>query len=93
MDDFVGEDNPVRVVEAFVEALDLVALGSRTLSRQAPACPSYPPAGNLNRIPSSRRLEREAQRNLELMWLVGAHAPGLHLAVHHICDPGCSRAA
>ena len=83
VDDYVGEDNPVRVVEAFVDELDLAGLG---FSRATPADtgrPSYHPAtmlklylyGYLNRIQSSRRLEREAGRNVELMWLTGRLAP------------------
>lgn len=83
LDDFIGEDNPVRIVDAFVDELDLRALG---FNRAAPAStgrPAYHPAvllklyiyGYLNRIQSSRRLEREAQRNVELMWLTGRLAP------------------
>ena len=83
VDDHVDEDNPVRVVEAFVDELDLAELG---FSRATPADtgrPSYHPAtmlklylyGYLNRVQSSRRLEREAGRNLELMWLTGRLAP------------------
>src|SRR5688572_5379843 len=83
LDDFVGEDNPVRVVDAFVEELDLEALGFEGIEPAATGRPSYHPAvllklyiyGYLNRIQSSRRLEREAQRNLELMWLTGRLAP------------------
>jgi transposase len=83
LDDYIAEDNPVRVVEAFVEELDLEALG---FARAAPAVtgrPAYHPAvllkiyiyGYLNRVASSRRLERECQRNVELMWLTGRLAP------------------
>jgi transposase len=83
LDDVVEADNPVRVVDAFVDALDLRELG---FSRAAPAAtgrPGYHPAvllklyvyGYLNRIASSRRLEREALRNVELMWLTGRLAP------------------
>ena len=83
LDDFVDADNPVRVVDAFVDALDLGELG---FTRAAPAStgrPGYHPAvvlklyvyGYLNRIASSRRLEREAARNVELMWLTGRLAP------------------
>jgi transposase len=81
--DYVGEDNPVRVIDVFVDRIDLAELG---FGRAVPADtgrPSYHPAtllklylyGYLNRIPSSRRLEREAQRNLELMWLTNRLAP------------------
>ncbi len=83
VEDYVDEDNPVRVVDAFVDELDLAKLG---FGRAVPAetgRPSYHPAvmlklyvyGYLNRIPSSRRLEREAQRNIELVWLTGRLAP------------------
>ena len=83
VDDYVGEDNPVRVVDAFVDELDLAELG---FSRATPADtgrPAYHPAtllklylyGYLNRVPSSRRLEREAQRNLEVLWLTGRLVP------------------
>ena len=83
LEDFVHEDNPVRVVDAFVEALDLSALGFEAVNRGAGGRPAYHPAallkiyiyGYLNRIQSSRRLEREAQRNLELIWLTGRLAP------------------
>ena len=76
LDDYVGEDNPVRVVETFVDELDLAALGFAGVVPEATGRPSYHPAtllkiylyGYLNRIASSRRLEREAQRNMELMW-------------------------
>jgi transposase len=79
LDDYVDEDNPVRVIEAFVDRLDLNDLGfDKAISAETgrPAC--HPAMllklyvfGYLNRIPSSRRLEREAQRNLELVWLTG----------------------
>ncbi|MGC3962348.1 MAG: IS1182 family transposase [Rhodocyclaceae bacterium] len=82
LEDYVSEDNPVRVIEAFVEALDLQGLGFR-ISSAATGRPAYHPTvllklyvyGYLNRIQSSRRLEREAQRNVELMWLTGRLAP------------------
>ena len=69
LDDYIGEDNPVRVIEAFIDALDLGELGFDGMT------PAYHPStmlkiylyGYLNRIQSSRRLEREAGRNIELM--------------------------
>lgn len=81
--DWIGEDNLVRVVDLFVDELDLATLG---FLRHAPARtgrPRYHPAvllklfiyGYLNRIPSSRRLEREAGRNVEVMWLTGRLVP------------------
>jgi transposase len=83
LDDYVGEDNPVRIVDAFVEALDLRSLGFAGTEPALTGRPSYHPAvllklyiyGYLNRIQSSRRLEREAQRNVELMWLTGRLTP------------------
>ena len=83
LDDYIGEDNPVRVIDAFVDELDLQALGFEGAEPAATGRPSYHPAvllkiyvyGYLNRIQSSRRLEREAQRNVELMWLTGRLAP------------------
>ena len=83
LDDFVDEDNPVRVIDAFVAGLELGALGFGGVSPKSTGRPGYDPAvllkiyiyGYLNRIQSSRRLERECQRNLELMWLTGRLAP------------------
>ena len=83
LDDFIAEDNPVRVVDAFVEELDLQDLGFDGARPAETGRPSYHPAvllkiyiyGYLNHIQSSRRLEREAQRNVELMWLTGRLAP------------------
>jgi transposase len=83
LDDWVGEDNPVHVIEAFVEALDLPLLGFEGAIAKATGRPSYHPAvllrlyiyGYLNRVQSSRRLEREAGRNVELMWLLGRLVP------------------
>ena len=73
----IADDNPVRVVDAFIDELDRVALGFEGATPATTGCPSYHPAvmlkiylyGYLNRIQSSRRLERECQRNVELMWL------------------------
>ncbi|WP_262300363.1 transposase, partial [Microvirga sesbaniae] len=73
LDDWVDENNPVRVIDAFVEALDLRALGFDGVVPEATGRPSYHPAvllklyiyGYLNRVQSSRRLEREAGRNVE----------------------------
>jgi len=83
LDDYVAEDNPVRAIDAFVEELDLKQLGFAGADAAATGRPAYHPAvllkiyiyGYLNRIGSSRRLEREAQRNVELMWLTGRLAP------------------
>ena len=83
VEDYVGPDNPVRVVEAFVEQLDLRAMGFEGSDPQATGRPAYHPSvllkiyiyGYLNRIQSSRRLEHETQRNIELMWLTGRLMP------------------
>ena len=83
LDDYIAEDNPVRAVDAFVDELDLKQLGFAGADPASTGRPAYHPAvllklyiyGYLNRIASSRRLEREAQRNVELMWLTGRLAP------------------
>lgn len=83
LDDWVAEDNPVRVIDAFVDALDLRGLGFAGVAPPATGRPSYHPSallklyiyGYLNRVQSSRRLEREAGRNLELVWLLGRLVP------------------
>jgi transposase len=83
IDEYVSEENPVRVIEAFVGALDLAFLGFHGVQAEVTGRPGYHPGtmpkiylyGYLNRIQSSRRLEQEARRNLELMWLAGRLAP------------------
>src|SRR5579864_3707599 len=83
LDDYVTDTNPVRVVDVFVDELDLQKLGFEGVEPALTGRPSYHPEvmlkiyiyGYLNRIQSSRRLEREAQRNVELMWLTGRLAP------------------
>ena len=83
LEDFVGEDNPVRVIEAFVEGLDLLGLGFERVDPKATGRPAYHPLvllklyiyGYLNAVQSSRRLEREAGRNVEVMWLCGRLVP------------------
>src|SRR6202165_5938506 len=83
LEDYVSEENPVRVIEVFIDELDLAALGFAGMTPAATGRPGYHPStllkiylyGYLNRLQSSRRLEREAQRNIELMWLVGRLAP------------------
>ncbi len=83
LDDYIAEDNAVRVVDAFVEKLDLFELGFDGVIPQDTGRPGYHPVmmlklyiyGYLNRIQSSRRLEREAQRNVELIWLTGRLMP------------------
>src|ERR1700732_2435739 len=83
LEDYVSQENPVRVIEVFIDELDLAALGFSGMTPAATGRPAYHPStllklypsGYLNRLQSSRRLEREAQRNIELMWLVGRLAP------------------
>jgi len=83
LEDWVAEDNPVRVIDLFVDDLDLVGLGFERTAAARTGRPGYHPGvllklfiyGYLNRIPSSRRLEREAGRNVELMWLIGRLVP------------------
>lgn len=83
LDEYVHDENPVRVVDAFIEELDLAAMGFDGVQPAATGRPAYHPStllkiylyGYLNRIQSSRRLEREANRNVELMWLTGRLAP------------------
>src|SRR6202162_4921582 len=83
LDDYVSEENPVRVIDVFVDELDLGALGFGGVDPEATGRPSYHPSvllklyiyGYLNRVQSSRRLEREAGRNVEVMWLMGRLVP------------------
>src|SRR5436189_2968642 len=83
LEDWIDEDNPVRVIDAFVDKLDLSGLGFDGMAPEATGRPSYHPSvllklyiyGYLNRVQSSRRLEREAGRNVEVMWLTGRLVP------------------
>ena len=83
LEDWIDENNPVRVIEAFVEALNLGELGFAGVDPETTGRPSYHPSvllklyiyGYLNRVQSSRRLEREAGRNFEVMWLLGRLVP------------------
>jgi transposase len=82
LDDYVGEDDPVRVIDVFIDDLDTSGLGFKS-EPAATGRPGYHPKmmlklyayGYMNRVQSSRRLEREARRNIELMWLTGRLAP------------------
>jgi transposase len=82
-DDLVPEDHPVRVVDAFVDTLNLRRLGFSKVAAEATGRPPYLPGdllklylyGYLNQVRSSRRLEREAQRNLEVLWLINRVRP------------------
>ena len=83
LEDWIGEDNPVRVIDVFVDELDLAEVGFSGVAPEATGRPSYHPSvllklyiyGYLNRVQSSRRLERDAGRNVEVMWLTGRLAP------------------
>ena len=83
LEDWIGDDNAVRVVDVFVDELDLCVLGFGRVAPRATGRPSYHPSvllklyiyGYLNRVQSSRRLEREAGRNVEVMWLTGRLVP------------------
>ena len=96
LDDYVDQDNPVRVVEAFVEQLDLRQMGFDGIAPAATGRPAYHPAvllklyiyGYLNRVQSSRRLEREAQRNVEVMWLTGRLMPDFKTIANFRKDNG-----
>ena len=83
VEDWIGEDNSVRVIEVFVDELDLAELGFGGVDPEATGRPSYHPSvllklyiyGYLNRVQSSRRLERKAGRNVEVMSLTGRMVP------------------
>jgi len=83
VEDWIGEDNPVRVIDVLVDGLDLAELGFGGVDPEATGRPSYHPSmllklciyGYLNQVQSSRRLEREAGRNVEVTWLLGRLAP------------------
>ena len=83
VDDYVGTDNPVRFIDAFVDGLDLAGAGFARVEAKATGRPGYAPGdllklyiyGYLNRVRSSRRLEREAQRNIEVIWLLRGLKP------------------
>jgi transposase len=96
LDDYVESENPVRVIEVFVDGLDLGALGFVGVDPAVTGRPAYHPAvllkiyiyGYLNRIQSSRRLEREAERNVELMWLTGRLTPDFKTIANFRKDNG-----
>ena len=78
LDDWIAEDNPVRAVDAFVDELDFMAVLKIYIY------------GYLNRVQSSRRLEREAQHNVELIWLTGRLAPDFKTIAHFRRDNGAA---
>jgi transposase len=96
LDDYIEAENPVRVIEVLVDELDLGERGFARVEPLATGRPSYHPAvllkiyiyGYLNRIQSSRRLEREAQRNVELMWLTGRLRPDFKTIANFRKDNG-----
>jgi transposase len=96
LEDYVAEANPVRVIDVFVDELELGKLGFRGVDPAPTGRPSYHPGvllkiyiyGYLNRIQSSRRLEREAQRNVELMWLTGRLIPDFKTIANFRKDNG-----
>jgi transposase len=98
LEDWINEDNPVRVVDVFVDELDLSQLGFGRVDPKSTGRPSYHPAvllklyiyGYLNRIQSSRRLEREAGRNVEVMWLTGRLVPDHKTIADFRKDNGCA---
>src|SRR3974377_1418083 len=83
LEDWIDQNNPVQVIDVFVDELDLAELGFDGVAPEATGRPSYHPSvllklyiyGYLNRVQSSRRLEREAGRNVEVMWLTGRLVP------------------
>jgi transposase len=83
LDDYVAEDNPVRAIDVFVDELDLRGLGFEGVVPEETGRPAYHPAtmlkiyvyGYVNQVQSSRRLERETARNVEMMWLTGRLTP------------------
>src|SRR3984957_20125313 len=83
VDDYVGSDNPVRFIDAFVDGLDLAAAGFGRVKAKATGRPGYAPGdllelyiyGYLNRVRASRRMEAEGHRNIEVIWLLGTLKP------------------
>src|ERR1700719_4085195 len=96
LEGYIAEDNPVRVVDVFVDELDLRQLGFEGAEPEVTGRPAYHPAtllkiyiyGYLNRIQSSRRLERETQRNVELIWLTGRLVPDFKTIADFRTDNG-----
>ena len=96
IDDYIAEANPVRIVDVYVHELDLGKLGFGGVDPAVTGRPAYHPSvllkvyiyGYLNRIQSSRRLEREAQRNVELMWLTGRLTPDFKTIANFRKDNG-----
>jgi transposase len=98
LNDWIDENNPVRVIDAFVDTLALAELGFDGVEPAETGRPAYHPSallklyvyGYLNRVQSSRRLEREAGRNVELMWLLGRLVPDHKTVADFRKDNGCA---
>src|SRR5580693_8334277 len=83
LDEVIGDDHPIRIIDEFVDGLDLAELGFSKVEAEATGRPPYLPGdllklylyGYVNQVRSSRRLEREARRNLEVLWLINRVAP------------------
>jgi transposase len=96
IDDFVAEDNPIGVIDVFVDQLDLLSLGFESVNAKVTGCPGYHPAtllklyicGYLNHIQSSHRLEKESYRNIELMWLLERLKPDFKTIANFRKDNG-----
>lgn len=88
LDDYVGKDIPARIVDAFVNELNLGALGFEGVDPAITGRPGYHPS-----VLSSRQLEREAQRNVELMWLTGLLTPDFKTIADFRRDKGKARAS
>ena len=99
VDDYVGADNPVRFIDAFVDGLDLSAAGFLRVAPRTTGRPGYAPCdllklyiyGYLNRVRSSRRLEMECHRNIEVIWLVRALKPDFKTIADFRRDKALSR--
>jgi transposase len=98
LEDWIGEENPVRVIDVFVDELDLAELGFSAVRPEVTGRPSYHPSvllklyiyGYLNRVQSSRRLERETGRNVEVMWLTGRLTPDHKTIADFRKENGCA---
>jgi transposase len=98
LEDWIDENNPVRVIDVFVDELDLAELGFDGVAPEVTGRPAYHPSvllklyiyGYLNRVQSSRRLEREALRNVEVMWLTGRLMPDHKTIADFRKDSGCA---
>ena len=98
LDDYVGQENPVRFIDAFVDGLDLAATGFGRVRPKETGRPGYAPAdllklyiyGYLNRIRSSRRLEAETHRNVEVIWLLRHLKPDFKGSVRSCADCNAS---